>query len=132
MAKTQIKGLAHEPEDCDDERIIASSLMLAIIGRAQVKTPDELNQALADDDPKVIEKLTATKLTPEQIDILGRNTLYASYTRVSPSVSVSICTVCGEWITSSTAVTKCQMTPKCTGRKDAVIKAKKAKLVDWE
>lgn len=132
MAKTAIKGLAHDPPDCDDERIIASSLMLAIIGRSQVKTPEALNQAVADKDLIVIEKLSATKLSDEQLDILERNALFASYTRASPSVSIAVCTVCDEWIASSSATGRCHMTPKCPGRRDDVIKAKKAKLVPWE
>lgn len=132
MAKTPIKGLTHAPEDCTDERIIASSLMMGILGRTKKQTPDELVRAIADSDAVTLEKLAATRLTDEQVDILERNATYASYTRVTPTVSVVICEVCGEWLVSDGAVTKCQMTPKCTGRKDAVIKAKKASLVAWE
>lgn len=114
------------PSSDVDDRIIASSLMLAILSKAGLSTPAELSKALAAGDEAVMGKLSSVVLDDEQIDILDREATAASYTRIKDSASVIVCLECGEWLTSATAVSKCQMTSGCPGRKDKIVKAKKA------
>lgn len=118
------------PEDGSaDERIIAASLMLALLRKSGVATPAELTASLS--DPAIQKKLRGVELSDEQLDILERNQVAASYVRIKPSVSIVTCAVCGEWLVSDSAVTRCQMTAGCTGRKKDIVKAKFA-VIDKE
>lgn len=114
------------PSSDVDDRIIASSLMLAILSKSGMSTPADLSAALAAGDEAVMKKLSVIVLSHEQVDILDREDVAASYTRIKDSASVVVCLECGQWLTAATAATKCQMTAGCPGRKDKIVKAKKA------
>lgn len=114
------------PSSDVDDRIIASSLMLAILSKSGMSTPDQLSSALSAGDEAVMKKLSAIVLSDEQVDILDREAVAASYTRIKDSASVVVCLECGQWLSAATSATKCQMTAGCPGRKDKIVKAKKA------
>lgn len=130
MAKVQ--WLRPMPSPDEDERIVASSLMLAILRKTGTLTLADLDKAIRRGDSLVREKLSTIQLTDKQVGILSRQRIAASYTRVKPTVSIITCSECGEWLSSASAVTRCQMTTGCPGRKEAIVKAAVAKLTDDE
>lgn len=114
---TTVKPYRLEVEDGLVGLPAAVSVAVAILKKTKCRSWQELESAVSNADPHVCRILAAGKFRRSLVELLTKHSNALLYLRTdAPAVSLLVCDVCEEWITTTRAAKpKCTVTLNCPG-----------------